>query len=47
MGSMYGTTIIKPVETDTIITYSRVYLEKYIPLNYIYIDSVLEVNGRH
>ena len=47
MNSMYGKTIMKPVETDTIIKYSRDDFEKYISLNYNYIDSVLEVNVRY
>ena len=47
MNSIYGKNIIKSVETDTIITYSRDESEKYISLNYNYIDSVLEVNGRY
>ena len=46
MNSMYGKTMIKPVETDTIIKDSRDEFEKYISLNYNYIDSVL-VNGRY
>ena len=47
MSSMYGKTIIKPVETDTIIKYSRDDFEKCISLNYNYIDSILEINGRY
>ena len=47
MNSMYGETITKPVETDTIIKYSKDDFEKYISLNYNHIDSVLEVNGRY
>ena len=47
MNSIYGTTIIKPVETDTIMKDSRDYFEKYVSLNYTYIDSVLESNGRY
>ena len=42
---MYGKTIIKPVETDTIVKYSKGDFGKYIPYNYKYIDSVTEVNG--
>ena len=37
---------IKPVETDTIIKYSRNGFEKYTSLSYDYLDSVLEINGR-
>ena len=43
---MYGKTIIKPVETDTIVKDSRDDFEKYISYNYSYIDSVIEVNGK-
>ena len=44
---MYGKTIIKPVETDTIIKANRDDFEQQISYNYNYIDSVLEVNGRY
>ena len=44
---MYGKTIIKPVETYTIIKDNREDFEKYISYNYNYVDSVLEVNGRY
>ena len=47
MNSMYGKTIIKPVEIDTIVKDSRGYFGEYISLNVNYIDSVLEVNGRY
>ena len=47
MNSMYGKTIIKPIEPDTIIRYSQHDFEQYVSLNYNYIDSVLEVNGRY
>ena len=43
---MYGKTIIKPVETDTIVKDNRDDFEKYISYNYNYIDSVIEVNGK-
>ena len=43
---MYGRTIIEPVETDTIVKDNRDDFDKYIPYNYNYIDSVIEVNGR-
>ena len=39
--------MIKPVEYDTIIKHSRDDFEKYISLNYDFIDNVLEVNGRY
>ena len=47
MNSMYGTTIIKPVETDTIVKDSRCDFDKHSSYNYHYIDYVLEVNGRY
>ena len=47
MNSMYGKTIIKPVETDTIVKDDRDDFEKYISYNYNYIDSVIEVNGKY
>ena len=34
MNSMYGKTIIKPVETDTIVKDNRDDFEKYISYNY-------------
>ena len=43
---MYGKTIIKPVETDTIVKDNRDDFEKYISYNYNCIDSVIEVNGK-
>ena len=44
---MYGKTIIKPIETDTIIRNNKDDFGKCISYNYNYIDSVLEVNGRY
>ena len=41
MDFMYGKTIIKPVETDTIVKDNRDDFEKYISYNYNYIDSVI------
>ena len=46
MNSMYGKTIIKPVETDTSVKDSREDFEKYSSYNYNYIDSVIGVNGK-
>ena len=43
---MYGKTIIKLVETDTIIKDNRDDSEKYISYNYDYIDSVIEVKQK-
>ena len=44
MNSMYSETIIKPVETYTIVRGSRDDFEKYVSYNYNYIGSVIEVN---
>ena len=44
MNSMYGKTIIKPVETDTIVKGNKNDFEKYISLNHNYIDSVTGAN---
>ena len=41
MNSMYGKTIIKPVETYTIVKDTRYDFEKCISYNYNYIDSVI------
>ena len=46
MNPMYGKTIIKPVETYTIVKDNREDFEKYIFYNYTYIDSVIEVGGK-
>ena len=46
MNSMYGKTIIKPVETDTIVKDNRDGFEKYMSYSYNYVDSVIEVNGK-
>jgi len=46
MHSMYGKTILKPIETDTIIKDGREEFEKYVSYNYNYIDSIIEVDGR-
>ena len=47
MNSMYGQTIIKPIETYTIIIYRQHDFEKYASSNYNYIDYVFEVNRRY
>ena len=44
---MYGKTINKPVETDTIFKDNKEGFEKYSSYNYNYIDSVIEVNGTY
>ena len=42
---MYGTTIIKPVDTDTIVKNNKDDFGKYISYNYNYIGSLIKVNG--
>ena len=44
MNSMCGKTIIKPVETDTVVKDNGDDFEKYISYNYNYIASVVEVS---
>ena len=44
MNSMYGKTITKPVETDTMVKGNRDDFGKYTSYNYNYIDSIIEVN---
>ena len=44
---MYGKTIIKLVETDTIIKDNREDFEKQISYNYNYINSVIEVKDKY
>ena len=44
MNPMYGKTIIKPVETNTVVKDNRNDFERYISYNYNYIYSVIEVN---
>ena len=46
MDSTHGKTIIKPVETDTIVKDNGNDFEKHISYNYNYIDSVIEVSGK-
>ena len=45
MSSMYGKTIIKPVETDTTVKDNKDDFEQHIYYIYNYIDSVIGVNG--
>ena len=45
MNSMYDETIIKPVETDTIVKYNKDGFGKHVSYNYTHIDSIEEVNG--
>ena len=46
MNSMCGKTIIKPVETYTIVKDNRDDFEKYISYRYNYIDAVIEDNSK-
>ena len=41
MNSMYDKTIIKPVETDTIVNDNKYDFDKYASYNYNHIDSVI------
>ena len=43
---MYGNTIMKPIETYTIVKDNRQYFGKHISYNYNCIDSAIEVNGQ-
>ena len=46
MSSMYGKTIIKPVETYTIVRDNRDDFGKCFSYTYDYIDSVIDVTDR-
>ena len=45
MNSMYGKTILKPIETETIVKQENDY--KYISFNYNYIQSSVKVGDRY
>ena len=47
MNSMYGKTIIKPIETDTVVKDNQNDFEKHISYIYNYIESVLKVDDRY
>ena len=47
MNSMYGKTIIKPLETYTVVNFNKDVFEKCIYYNYNYIDSVIQFNGTY
>ena len=47
MNSMYGTTIIKPIETDTVVKDNQNDFEKYMSYTYNYIEYVLKVDDRY
>ena len=46
MNSMYGKTILKPIETETIVKHEKDY-NKYIGFNYNYIQSSVKVGDRY
>merc|ERR1712167_356405 len=46
MNSMYGKTILKPIETETVVKSSAEYT-KYISYNYNFIESSIKVGGRY
>ena len=46
MNSMYGKTILKPIETETIVKTIPEY-EKYIRFNYNYIESAIKVGDKY
>ena len=47
MNSMYGKTVIRPVEVDTVVNDNKCDSENCISLNYDHIDYVLEVNQQY
>ena len=47
MNSMYGKTILKPIETQTIIKDGVGAYEKYVSYNYNRIDSITKVGDRY
>ena len=46
MNSMYGKTILKPIETETIVK-QETYYHKYVNFNYNYIQSSAKVGDRY
>ena len=44
MNSMYGKTLLKPIETETIV---KQYYHKYVSFNYNYIQSSVKVGDRY
>ena len=46
MNSMYGKTILKPIETETIVKQETDY-HKYVSFNYNYIQSNVKVGDRY
>ena len=46
MNSMYGKTILKPIETETIVKQEK-YYHKYVSFKYNYIQSSVQVGDRY
>ena len=46
MNSMYGKTILKPIETETVVKTIPEY-EKYIIFNYKFIESAIKVGDKY
>ena len=46
MNSMYGKTILKPIETETVVKTEQDY-HKYVSFNYNYIQSSIKVGDRY
>ena len=44
---MYGKTILKPIETQTIIKYGVEAYDKYVSYNYNHIESITHVGDRY
>ena len=46
MNSMYGKTILKPIETETVVKTEQDF-DKYVCFNYNYIQSSIKVGDRY
>ena len=46
MNSMYGKTILKPIETETVVKKEVDYLQ-YVCFNYNYVQSSIKVGDRY
>ena len=47
VNSMYGKTMLKPIETQPIIKYGIDAYNKYVSYNYNYIDNITQVGDRY
>ena len=47
MNSMYGKTILKPIQTQTIIKAGVEAYSKYVSYNYNHIESITQVGDRY